>query len=349
MLTLIDLVAGRPWAIRADIANHILGILSHEGIAGLRILADLKSEVHAFDEDERARAARGGRRPRPASTVAVVPIIGTLTQREERVASASTRSTADIVAEVRQAAADPNVDATVLEVDSPGGEVFGLREAWDAIRDAGAIKPIVAAVNSQAASAAFHIASAAKEIWVTPSGMVGSVGTFALHVDKSKALEEKGEAWEFVVAEDSPHKVEGNPTGPLSEEARREMQNHVDRFMGMFVHDLARGRGVSVADVRKNFGQGRMVSPAQALKAGMIDKVGTFENALGRAGQLGRESRERDAPAPAVGADLTPAAQVPVADPLVGALDPVPAPVEAAEAEEIQHQREDYRRLWESA
>jgi ClpP class serine protease len=235
MLTLIELIAGRPWAIRADIAAHVHGLIVREGIAGLRHLAGLKEGIHAFDEDQRnPQAARGRGRSRDISTVAMIPVIGTLTQRVEIVGSAATRSTADIVAELREAVADPKVDAAVLEFDSPGGEVFGVPEAWQAIRDARNAKPVVAAVNSVAASAGYYLASAADEVWVTPSGMVGSVGVYALHIDASKALEDMGESWEFIVAKDSPFKVEGNPAGPLTAEAREALQADIDRYMGMY-------------------------------------------------------------------------------------------------------------------
>lgn len=301
MLTLIQTVARRPWAIQSEVAAHVQGLMQREGIAGLRHLAELKRIAHAWDhaenEDGRSRAARGGRAANAGTSVAVVPVLGTLTQREEFINSASTRSTTEIAEEVRAAVADPKVDAVVLEIDSPGGEVFGVPEAWQTLRDAAKAKPVVASANSVAASAALYLASAASEFWVTPSGEAGSVGVYALHVDASKALEDVGEAWEFIVADDSPFKTEGSPTGPLTDDARADLRKMVNRYMQMFVRDLARGRGVTMDHVREHFGRGRMLSPQEAVTARMADRVGTFDDAVRRAAQLGRERREGAQPA----------------------------------------------------
>jgi len=283
MLSLIHAVAGRPWAIRAEIAFHVRGMLAKEGIAGLRHLAELKEEIHARD----GRMA-GGRAGPPAggSTVAVIPVIGTLTQRVQAIGSAETRSTADVAAEVRAAALEPSVDGIVLEIDSPGGEVFGVPEAWASIRESARMKPVVAHANSVAASAALYLASAAREVWVTPSGLVGSVGVYSLHIDASKAIDQMGEAWDFIVASKSPFKIEGNPAGPLTGEARAHAQDRVDEYMGMFLRDLAKGRGVSEKHVEGSFGGGRMLGAAEAVDVRMADYVGTFDQAVKRAAQL---------------------------------------------------------------
>jgi len=283
MLSLIHAVAGRPWAIRAEIAFHVRGMIAKEGIAGLRHLAELKEEIHSRD----GRMAGPAGRPAGGSTVAVVPVIGTLTQRVQAIGSVGeTRSTADVAAEVRAAALEPSVDGIVLEVDSPGGEVFGVPEAWASIRESAKMKPVVAHANSVAASAALYLASAAREIWVTPSGLVGSVGVYSLHIDASKALDQMGEAWDFIVASKSPYKIEGNPAGPLTGEARAHAQDRVDEYMGMFLRDLAKGRGVSEKHVEGNFGGGRMLGAAEAVAVRMADYVGTFDQAIKRAAQL---------------------------------------------------------------
>jgi signal peptide peptidase SppA len=310
MLTLIQTIARRPWAIQGEVAAHVQGLIQREGIAGLRHLAELKRIAHAWDDDDddRPGARRGGGRAPAGSTVAVVSILGTLTQRTEFINSAETRSTAEIAEEIQTAVADPKIDAVALDIDSPGGEVYGIPEAWQSIRDAAKAKPIVASANSVAASAALYLASAASEFWVTPSGEAGSVGVYALHVDASKALEAMGEAWDFIVADDSPHKVEGAPTGPLTPDARADLQKMVNRYMTMFVRDLARGRGVTMDHVRENFGRGRMLSPQDAVAVKMADRVGTFDDAVRRAAQLGRERREASAAARAEGGPADPLA-----------------------------------------
>lgn len=295
MLSLINSVSGRPWAIRAEIAAHVRGLVARDGIAGLRQLAELRSALRADDDHNEPRAAAGARRMATSSTVAVIPVIGVVTQRGgfDAVECVAFRSVADIADEVRAAAAEPKVDAIVLEVDSPGGEVFGVPEAFAAIKEASKLKPIVAAVNSVSASAAYWISVAATEIWVTPSGQVGSIGVFALHVDMSKALEMMGEKWTFVSA--GKYKTEGNPTEELGSEARSAIQADVDRYYSFFVRDVAKGRGVSSKTVQGGFGEGRMVAADQAVEQKMADRVGTFEQAIRRAAELGSQARRNAA------------------------------------------------------
>jgi len=285
---LIQLVSGRPWAISGDIAAHVRGLIAKDGIAGLRHFAELKRDVHAFDED-RPHAARGRSMQTPG-TVAVIPVVGTMTQRGDVMNSMATRSTDQVAEDVRAAVMDPKIDAVVLEFDSPGGEVYGVPEAWLAIREAAKVKPIVAHANSVAASAAYYLYSAAVECWVTPSGELGSIGVYCLHVDASKAIEDAGEKWTFVHA--GKYKVEGNPTEPLSDEARAKMQASVDRYYDMFTADVAKGRRVSLKRVVDGFGEGRMLGAQAAVEARMADQVGTLEQAIRRAGELGRDKRD---------------------------------------------------------
>ena len=304
MLSVFHRIAGRPWAIRSEIAAHVRALLQagggkgpELGLAELRQFARLKGAVHAFDEgrdEDRPLSRRGGRVALAASSVAVIPIIGTLTQRGDVIDSVETRSTSDVADEVAAAAAEPKVDAIVLEVDSPGGEVYGVPEAFAVIQAARKMKPVVAHANSVAASAGFYLAAAADELWVTPSGEVGSVGVYALHINAAKALEDMGEEWEFVEADDSPYKTEGAPTGPLTEEARGQIKKAVNRYMAMFVRDLAKGRGVTIHHVQQKFGKGRMLGPQEAVEVKMADQVGTLGQAIRRAAELGVERRKKE-------------------------------------------------------
>lgn len=277
-----------PWAVDGTLAYHMRQLLAREGLAGLRHLAELKRAVHGYDDDGGPSAQRGSRGA-VGGTVAIVPVIGTLTQRGDVINSVATRSTDEVADEVKRFASDPKVDAVVLEIDSPGGEVFGVKEAFQAIRDARKQKPVVAAVNSYAASAGYWLASAADEIVVTPGGQVGSIGVYALHVDLSEAIKAEGERWTFVSA--GKYKVEGNPAEPLGDEARGAMQGQVDAYYADFLRDVARGRRVAMDTVREGFGEGRMVLAQRAVEQRMATSVGTFDQAIRRAVQLGRERR----------------------------------------------------------
>src|SRR5690606_4285100 len=113
---------------------------------------------------------------------------------------------------------DPAVSAIVIDVDSPGGTVTGVAELAEQIFEARGKKPIYAIANALAASAAYWIASAAEELWVTPSGDVGSIGVYAMHEDISEMEAEMGLKVTLISA--GEYKTEGNPHEPLGDEAR---------------------------------------------------------------------------------------------------------------------------------
>ena len=81
------------------------------------------------------------------------------------------------------------------------------------------------------------------------------------------------------------HKAEGNSLEPLTDDAKAYFQRGVDRVYREFVGAVAAGRGVPVSTVEAAFGQGRMVDAREALKAGMIDRIATFSDALTKGGR----------------------------------------------------------------
>jgi ClpP class serine protease len=124
----------------------------------------------------------------------------------------------------------------------------------------------------------------ASEFYVTPSGQVGSIGVFSAHEDISALQEKEGRKISLISA--GKYKVEGNPFEPLGEEAKAETQRVVNSYYDMFLGAVAKGRGVPLDNVRKGFGQGRMVLPKEAVAEGMVNDVATFDEALSRALRL---------------------------------------------------------------
>lgn len=182
----------------------------------------------------------------------------------------------------RAAVSDDTVKSIVFDCDSPGGNVAGIAEAAAEIFAARGVKPMTAVVNPQCSSAAYYLASQCDEIVASPSSLLGSIGVYLLHVDYSKSLELAGITPTYIYAGD--HKVDGNPYEPLSEAARIDRQSKVDTWYGEFVDAVARGRGVTAAVVKAQFGGGREMLPAEAVKAGLADRVATFAAVLERHG-----------------------------------------------------------------
>lgn len=197
----------------------------------------------------------------------------------------------------RDAAADPNAQAIVLDVDSPGGMVDLVPETAAMIHGARrADRPIVAVANTLMASAAYWIASAADEIVATPSATVGSIGVYTMHEDLSAALEQAGVKRSFISA--GPRKVEGNRFEPLDDTARAALQAEVEATYNAFVRDVARFRGVSASVVRadpesaeQHYGGGRAYNTQTAARLGMVDRVATFDDTVMRVAGSRRSRR----------------------------------------------------------
>lgn len=243
----------------------------------------------AFDAESGAplgyRSQAGAAMPANRPVVAVIPVVGVIMQRGDALSEMSGAMSIQTLANrFRGALADPNVRGIVFDVDSPGGGVYGVDEFAAEIRAARSVKPIGANANSLAASAGYWIHTAAEHVSVTRSGEVGSIGVYSLHENIAKLLENEGVSYEFISA--GEFKTEGNPFGPLTEEARAFMQKRVDEYYAAFLKAVAAGRGVSVAKVREDFGQGRVYGAAQAKEVGMVDRIETLDEMIRRIGAM---------------------------------------------------------------
>lgn len=284
---IIRAVQSTPWAILPEKLSAIIELVSLRA-AGGRFSAE---EIEA-----RIGAAAPSRQQAQTGTVAILPLTGVITPRINMMSEMSGGTSAQQFSAMFQAAVDnPEIGAILIDVDSPGGSTDLVPELAAQIRDARGSKPITAIANTDAASAAYWIASQADEFVVTPSGMVGSIGVFAAHDDLSAQLEQDGVKTTLISA--GKFKTEASPYEPLSEEAKAAIQARVDDFYGMFVADVAAGRGVPASSVTGGFGEGRIVTAQAAVKAGMVDRVATFEatveEMIGRALAAGSGGRAR--------------------------------------------------------
>jgi len=260
-MNILKLAAEHPWAIQSSALEQAISAAT-EGIT------------------PQAAVKRPMQR---AGAVAVVPLQGVLRQKGstfmDELFGDGGGSTDRFAANIRRLAADDSIGTIVIDMHSPGGEVFGTQEAADAVCAARSQKKVIAIANSLSASAAYWIGSQATEFVATPSSLVGSIGVFAMHEDISKMAEAAGVKVTFISA--GKFKTEGNQFEPLSSEAEAAIQKTIDQHYSQFVASVARGRKVSQASVRDGMGQGRVLTSKDALAAGMIDRIGTIQDVLG--------------------------------------------------------------------
>lgn len=270
---IVQAVYNQPWAILQPVFEAMLEVVSLR-VAGGRFT---EAEIAARTGDKPSEPLAVTR----VGPVGVLPLHGVMAQRMNLFMQISGGTSTELFGQAFDAAmADPETQAIVLSIDSPGGSVFGTEELAQKIFKARGSKPIVAVADSMAASAAYLVGSQADQFVATPSGMVGSIGVVTAHTDISKAEEQMGVKTTLVAM--PPAKVMGHPYEPLSDEARAEIEARIAPYYDLFVKAVARGRGISAADVREGYGQGRMLAAAPALKAGMVDRIESLSDVVAR-------------------------------------------------------------------
>lgn len=277
---IVHAVFAEPWAILPSTYAAMCEVVRLRADGTRLTAAEVAERIGAAPV--RAGAARNG-------AVAILPLYGVLAQRMNMMTQVSGGTSTEMFGKAfREAAQDPAVSAIVLDIDSPGGSVFGIDELAAEIRAARGSRPIVAVADSLAASAAYWIAAQADEVVVTPGGLVGSIGVLSAHEDISKQEEMEGIKTTIISA--GKYKAESSPFAPLSDEARAAEQAMVDKYYGMFIAAVAKGRGVQPSAVSGGFGQGRVVKAEDAVGMGMADRIATLDQTIARL--LGRKSAE---------------------------------------------------------
>ena len=267
-----------PWALMPERLSAVTAVIarwSGDARASDEVMHSVAADRNARDARRQASVSNSG------GGIAVLPLYGIVTQRGNMVDDVSgpgTASTQQFSNLLRAALQDETVSQILIDIDSPGGSVYGVAELADEIVNARAQKPVVAIANSLAASAAYWIGCSASEFYVTPGGEVGSIGVWQAHQDYSKAMDEAGVKTTLISA--GKFKVEGNPYAPLDEEAQGFMQSRVDDYYAAFTKAVAKGRGVPISQVRDGMGQGRVLGADAALASSMVDGIATFEDVV---------------------------------------------------------------------
>ncbi|MGA0615940.1 S49 family peptidase [Paracoccus sp. KR1-242] len=292
LLHLAERALNRPLIIHPDKAAIIMDVLSGRlGIQGPELGA-LSPEANRFMGSSR-RDDGSYSVNRIAGGVAIVSIVGTLVNRGGWIgASSGLVSYEGILTQLREAAIDASVHSVILDIDTGGGEAGGITAVAAAIHDLKRSKRVVAVVNDTAASGGYWIASAADEIVVSETSMVGSIGVVVLHVNRAGELQQKG--WDATFIHAGAHKVDGHSLGPLPASVRADVQAAIDTLYDGFVKGVAAGRGARLSEEAARATEARVFHGQAAIAAGLADRLGTFEGVLAelqsrRTGPAGRQ------------------------------------------------------------
>ena len=220
---------------------------------------------------------------RPQSSIAVVPVFGTLVRRTNGLEAASgLTSYSELAARLQAASVDTAVRGVLLEIDSPGGEAGGVFELAEHVRTLAQHKPVWAVAVDSALSAAYAIAAAANRVVVTRTAGVGSIGVIAMHVDQSTRDAQQGYRYTPVLA--GAYKADLSPHAALAPEALTRLQREVDRLYDLFIDHVALMRGLDSDAIRAT--EAGLYFAEDAVHAGLADAVGGFDDTLAEFAQF---------------------------------------------------------------
>ena len=248
--------------------------------------ADLFAHVAASDSPKlQAKAeaiATGGQ----GGTIAGVMLTGVLMKSVGSMTDGT--STVEARRAIRQAAADPDVSAILLMIDSPGGSVSGTADLAADVKAASARKPVFAFIDDLGASAAYWIASQAEKVYAnTGTAAIGSIGTLSILYDLSAQAEKEGiKVFRFGTG---PLKGMGQPGVAVTDEMAAYMQSLVEDSQVMFDAAVKKGRGLTdkkLAEVKT----GGVFLAGDALALGLIDGIKSFDAVVS---ELAGEARKR--------------------------------------------------------
>jgi capsid assembly protease len=272
-----------PWAILPEMYGQMLAIYDR-WVRGEKLTPELRADIEAAigkplkNEEARYMVTPEG--------VAVIPVQGVISKRMGMFADISGGvSTQMVAADFREALGREDVKAILFDVDSPGGAVDGTQELALEIFQARGQKPMATFADGLMASAATWIGTAADEVYLSAeTARAGSIGVVMVHSDESGRYEKYG--IKNTVLSAGKYKAVGNRYEPLSKEARKIFQEDLDYIYSLFVEAVAGNRGATVERVLEDMAEGRMFSGSQAVKAGLVDGIGSRQEVIN--GLLGR-------------------------------------------------------------
>lgn len=204
--------------------------------------------------------------------VAVIYAIGDITDTEGDGIVAR-----DMVKTINDVAKDSAVKAVVFRVSSPGGSAYASEQIWHALNVLKTKKPLIVSMGDYAASGGYYISCTADQIVAQPNTITGSIGIFGV-IPNIKGLNEKlGITYDGVTTNKMSDAISVNR--PFTPQERDLMQNYVNRGYELFVKRCADGRKMTIAQI-KAIAEGRVWTGEDALKIGLVDKIGGLNDAI---------------------------------------------------------------------
>ncbi len=182
-----------------------------------------------------------------------------------------------VTKDIRDLQEDDDVRAVVLRVNSPGGSAYGSEQIWHALSQLKATKPLVVSMGDYAASGGYYISCVADSIVAEPTTLTGSIGIFGMMPNFSGLTGKLG--INVDVVKTNQYGDMGDPFRPMTEGEKAMMQRNVENGYDLFLTRCADGRHMTKEQIDK-IAQGRVWTGDMALELGLVDKIGSLDDAI---------------------------------------------------------------------
>jgi protease-4 len=184
-----------------------------------------------------------------------------------------------------------DVKAVLIHVNSPGGGVAASQALYHAVEKLRAEKPVVVSMASVAASGGYYVACAADSIMAEEGTLTGSIGVIASFIRTEELYRKIG--LDVEVIKTGRYKDVGSPHRKMTEAEREYLAGLLDGVYDQFLRAVSESRGIPIERV-KELAEGRLYNGEEAVRVGLVDRIGGYEDALlMAAGMGGIEGRPR--------------------------------------------------------
>ncbi len=270
LLQAINLI-NEPLLLRKDVAESLPDLIATR----LKGIEDINAFM--FDDDD------FGEKPKVSvkQGIGVVSIEGVITPRGDFWTWLFGGAPLEMIkGQICELLNDEEVDVIILDMDTPGGSIFGLEEFANFIFEAREQKTIYAISNHCACSAGYWIAASTHRVFASDaSSLTGSIGVYSSHRSIQKALEIAGIKITDISSTEGKTVLSGNKD--LSEEGEKILQEQVDHSMDRFVKAISQFRDKDEEEVRTKLGTGLAYYGQQAIDLGLVDEIQTLEQLVG--------------------------------------------------------------------
>lgn len=188
-----------------------------------------------------------------------------------------------IVKQLNEFRKDNNIFAVVLRVNSPGGSAYGAEQMWRAVERLKEKMPVIVSMGDYAASGGYYMSAGANRIFADEKTITGSIGVFSVIPNVKELTDKLGVSYEVVSTNDKDNTL--TLLRPLSLEEKQVMQTHVNEVYETFLKRCMDGRKMS-REAIEEVAEGRVWCGADALSIGLVDEIGTLQDAIEYAAKL---------------------------------------------------------------